>query len=150
MNLQEIRQLDKDSYFILKHFIKRNFKVENNEFDEIKVIKDLFFKLRKYKTRSKMYIAFSNFLIFLKENKQFKNKEINYMLNNIPKPKYERKSWRTWKKVSERLKFLKKLKRKVEKDIKAGEIHKLNKLNNIKEEIKHLSKRKKELGSLLK
>jgi hypothetical protein len=153
MTLQELKKLkemDKDTYYIIKHFIKRNFKIQNKTFDETKVIKTIFYKLRKHKSKSKMYNVFTTFLKFIKDNYTYDDKEINFMLNNIPKPKYERKKWKTWKKIHDRLKFLKRLKRKVKKDIEKGEVHKIDKLNNIINEINELQKRKQELANKLK
>jgi hypothetical protein len=148
--LKELKTKDKDSYYVIIHFIKRHFKITDNEFDERKVIRAIFYSLRKYKSRSKMYIIFSDFLKFLKDNHTYNEKEINFMINNIPKPKYERKAWKTWKKVSDRLKFLKRLKRKVQKDIENGETQKREKLNSIIKDIEEFSRRKKELGDKLK
>jgi hypothetical protein len=150
---------NKDGFYIIHNFIKRNFKVDkyedviiNNKLKKNiphykidKIIKKFFYNARDNKTgNNNIYKYYLMFIEYFK-NEKF-NKETNFFISQFPKPKYERKKWKTWKKVSDELIRLKSLKRKILND----KIINKNKLNNIVKDINSLQKRKIELGDLLK
>ena len=167
INQYDIKDIfTKDEFYIFNNFLKRNFKpffedVEHKNkikkniphYDVKQIVENLFYKVRHSTTGdTNIYPIFIKFINFIKVN-QYEDKELMFFLNQFPKPKYERKKWRTWKRVTDKIKLLKKSKLNIHKDIKNNRLDKKlaeEKLNNIDIELNDLKIRKKELGEKLK
>jgi len=125
--------------------LKKNIKHYNIE----KIIKNLFFKVKKHKSGETLISS-----LFLKFIQQIKNqnirfsKETNQMLDNFPKPKYKRKSWKRYVILKDEIKSLKRAKRRVRKKY-YGKVLK-EKLQNIEEELNAKQIRLRELAEKLK
>ena len=139
---------EKDCYFVIHNWIKRNFKYyikkdiiidnilkKNIEFYRLDLIIDLMFhKAKKHKT-GETHIAkmFRYFVKNIKLNiKDIEDKKLKMQINQFPKPKVYREIYKSWYLLWNKIKILKKLKR-------------INKFNN-KEILNKLKEDKKILG----
>jgi len=154
-------QKSKGDRQVLFHILKRNLKPKfRDDYKVDEIIKHnigyysleefldlIYHRVLKHKSENKIYKLYKNFIEFIKNNESFDLEKLSgkskMILNNFPKPKYERKGWKKYYQLKQEINRLKKAKRKVKKKYSGSIL--TAKLNNIDNEITQLIQRRNEV-----